>query len=315
MIPTELVNTSRREVVVRIAATLGSALLVGGCTAFNYQKMDAPTPLVKVPAMDPPPRIALVLGSGGPRGYAHIGVLRVLEEAGIIPDLVVGSSVGSLIGVFWACGFSALEIDELSKQGGPLTIFDPSIFADRGWIKGDKLQHYVEQSINRLSLEKLPRRLIVAVTRRDDKQPRFLMNGNAGVAVRASSAMPGIISPVGIQGVEYEDGDVSLPVPVTPAIDAGAQFIIAVDVSARAGTTPANAPDSFKRRDMARLERIKPEVARADFIIQPNLGYWAGPMSSYFKESRALGETYARTVLPDLKVALQKRFGKLSEIQ
>lgn len=122
---------SRRRAV---AATLLApvAALLGGCAAFDYTGIDAPRALPSPPRLDPVPRIALVLGSGGPRGYAHIGVLRVLEEAGIEPDLVVGSSVGALIGAFWASGQSAAEIDRLSFEGGPLTVFDPSPFADRG---------------------------------------------------------------------------------------------------------------------------------------------------------------------------------------
>ncbi len=85
--------------------------------------------------------------------------------------------------------------------------------------------------------------------------------------------------------------------------------MIAVDVSAKSGATPANAPESFKQRDVARRKRIEPEVARADFLMHPDLGYWAGPFASYFRESRAIGEAYARSVLPELKAALQARFG------
>ncbi len=179
-----------------------------------------------------------MLGSGGPRGYAHIGVLRVLEEAGIVPGLVVGSSVGALLGVFWASGLPAARIDELSMDGGPLTVFDPSPFADRGWIHGRRLQDYVNRGLGERRLEDLPRRVVVVATERLSKKPRFFVRGNAGVAVRASAAMPGIVSPVGIEGIEYEDGDESLPVPVAPARQAGASFVIAVDVSARPGATP-----------------------------------------------------------------------------
>ncbi len=173
-----------------------------------------------VPAAHPHPRIALALGSGGPRGYAHIGVLRVLEEAGIVPDLVVGSSVGAVIGAFWASGLSAREIDERSFHGGPLTVFDLSLFADRGWIRGQRLQDYVNVGVRGRRIEEFPRRLIVVATQRDSKQPRYFASGNTGVAVRASAAVPGIISPVGIGGIEYEDADESLPVPVTPALRA-----------------------------------------------------------------------------------------------
>ena len=297
--------------VPRRAALLGllglTAAGLPGCAAFNYAAADAPRALIRPGPILPAPRVALVLGSGGPRGYAHIGVLRVLEEAGIEVDLVVGSSVGALLGVFWASGSSAAELDALSLQGGPLTLFDPSPFADRGWIHGRKLQDYVNRGVQGRRLEELPRRAIVVATRRDDDTPRFFTSGNAGVAVRASSAMPGIVSPVGIDGIEYEDGDESLPLPVTAARSAGARFVIAVDVSARGGSTPPEASDAMRLRDERRRNRIDPELVHADFLIHPALGYWAGPRRSYFVESRVIGEAAARAALPALRAALQRQ--------
>ena len=291
-----------------LVAALGAHAL-GGCAAFDYRESDAPQALPTPPRLDPAPRIALVLGSGGPRGYAHIGVLRVLEDAGIEPDLVVGSSVGALIGAFWASGLSAAEIDALSLQGGPLTVFDPSPFADRGWIHGQKLQDYVNRGLGGRRIEDLPRRLVVVAARREDKAGRFFVSGNAGVAVRASGAMPGIISPVGIAGVEYEDGDEAYPVPVSAARATGARFVIAVDVSARPGSTPAEASAALRERDRRRRERIEPEVARADFLIHPDLDYWAGPRRRYFTDARARGESHARERLPALLAALDERIG------
>jgi NTE family protein len=302
-VPEPTHHDGARRRLFGLAGLAGFGALLPGCAAFDYSAADAP----RAPAlpMQPPPRLALVLGSGGPRGYAHVGVLRVLEEAGIEPDLVVGSSVGALIGVFWASGLPAARIDELSMQGGPLTVFDPTPFADRGWIRGQKLQDYVNSGLQGRRLEELPRRAIVVATRRDDKQPRFFSHGNAGVAVRASGAMPGIISPVGIGGVEYEDGDESLPVPVSVALAAGARFVIAVDVSARAGSTPVDASASMRLRDQRRRARIEPEVAKAQFLIHPDLPYWAGPRRSYFVQSRAAGEATAREVLPRLLALLR----------
>lgn len=296
-------SPARRRTLMAIAA-LGLGKLTG-CTAFNYVAADAPRPLSSVPRLQPTPKVALVLGSGGPRGYAHIGVMRVLEEVGIVPDLIVGSSVGAVLGVFWASGLTASQIDQISMEGGPLTLFDPSPFADRGWIRGQKLQDYVNRGVGGRTLEQLQRRVIVVATERGTKAPRFFTEGNAGVAVRASSAVPGIISPVGIVGVEYEDGDESLPLGVSAAREAGAKFVIAVDVSAREGTTPADAPESLRRRDIARRARITPEVQRADFLIHPDLGYWASPRRSYFIESRRIGEETAREQLPALLARLR----------
>jgi NTE family protein len=248
-----------------------------------------------------------VLGSGGPRGYAHLGLIKVLEEAGIVPDLIVGSSVGALIGSFWASGMPAAELEKLALNGGPLTLFDLSLFADRGWIHGQRLQDYVNDNLAARTLEKLAKPIIVVATRRQEKTPVYFTQGNIGVAVRASSAVPNIISPVGILGTEFEDADVSLPVAVKAARDAGAQFVIAVDVSARDGSAPSDTPEAWLTRDAKRRSLIAPEVALADFLIHPDLGYIASPRREYFLSSRDKGEAYAREVLPALKQKMIER--------
>lgn len=280
------------------------ALLLTGCAAFNYSEQDAPAKQSELAAFDKRPHIAVVLGSGGPRGFAHIGVIKVLEEAGIQPDLIVGSSVGSLIGSFWASGMSAAEIERESYSGGPLTLFDFSVFADRGWIHGQKLQDYVNKGLDNRKIEQLVRPLVVVATRRHDKQPAFFTTGNLGVAVRASSAVPGVFSPVGINGIEYEDADESLPVAVRAARQAGASFVIAVDVSAVPGSAPPDVGAEWLSKDKRRRSRIDTEVSQADFLIHPDLGYWASPFRSYFLRARTLGEQAARERLPHLKAKL-----------
>lgn len=281
-------------------ALAGLVATLSGCSAFNYAGADSPLPQLSAAPLVPSPRVALVLGSGGPRGYAHIGVMKVLAEAGIDYDLVVGSSAGALVGAFWANGLDAEEIDRISRSGGPLTLFDISPFADRGWIRGQRLQDYVNTRLGSKSIEQMPRRLIVVATRRDDKAPVFFQSGNIGVAVRASSAVPRIISPVGINGTEFEDADESLPVAVRAARQAGAQFVIAIDVSARAGAAPRGTSQALLDRDARRRRRIDPEVATADFLIHPDLEYAAGPSRSYFVKAQATGERSARDALPDL---------------
>lgn len=287
---------------LRLHPLCGLLMAIGlsGCAAFNYTAPDSPVPQTTANSAAPKPRVALVLGSGGPRGYAHIGVIKVLEEAGVQVDLVVGSSVGSLLGAFWAAGYNAAQLDAAARSGGPLTLFDLSLFADRGWIHGQRLQDYVNVRLGNASLEQLPRRLIVAATRRDDKQPVFFERGNVGVAVRASRAVAGVISPVGVRGVEYEDADESLPVAVRAARQAGAQFVIAVDVSARAGKAPAGTSSALLERDARRRSRIDPETRLADFVIHPDMEYAASPQASYFVQAQMAGEAAAGQLLPDL---------------
>ena len=294
---------SRRS---RMIAPLLLAVGLTGCAAFNYTQPDSPVPRSSAAPLTPKPRVALVLGSCGPRGYAHIGVMKVLEEAGVNIDLVVGSSVGSLIGAFWAYGYSAQQLELIAQRGGPLTLFDVSPFADRGWIHGQRLQNYVNDNLDNAVLERLPRGLIVVATRRTDKQPVFFDRGNVGVAVRASSAVPGIISPVGVRGVEYEDADESLPLAVRAARQAGAEFVIAIDVSAHAGTAPPGTSARMLDRDAQRRSRIDPETPAADFLIHPDLGYLASPRASYFRQAQMAGEATARKLLPELMARMRK---------
>jgi NTE family protein len=296
----------RRRALTLLGGVAGLAAIgLPGCAAFNYDAADAPQALRELSPLEPRPRLALVLGAGGPRGYAHIGVMSVLEEAGIVPDLVVGSSVGALLGVFWASGLSAAQIDAESRQGGPLTVFDPTPFADRGWIRGQRLQDYVNQGVGGRRLHELSRRVIVVATRRSDKRPHFFLRGNAGVAVRASSAVPGIVSPVGIAGVEYEDADESLPLAVAAARAAGARFVIAVNVYPRPEATPSDASARQLAQDARRRALIATQVAQADFFLHPNVGYHASPLRSYFESSRLIGQAEARQRLPELQALLQ----------
>ncbi|PTT89208.1 hypothetical protein DBR42_08300, partial [Pelomonas sp. HMWF004] len=155
-------------------------------------------------------------------------------------------------------------------------------------------------------IEQLPRRVVVGATRRDDKVPVFFTTGNAGVAVRASSAVPGILSPVGIQGTEYEDGDESLPLAVRAARQAGAQFVIAVDVTPRPETAPSDASPAQRDRVISRSRRIAPEAAQADYLIHAELAFAASPLPSYFRYARSAGEARAREQLPMLLASLQR---------
>jgi NTE family protein len=287
------------------AAAVAATGFFAGCAPFNYSGADSPVAHRSVQAMEPRPRIALVLSSGGPRGYAHIGVMRVLEDAGIEIDLIVGTSVGSLLGAFWADGRTSAEIDALSQEGGPFTLFDLSPFADRGWIHGQRLQDYVNERLRHPVIDQLPRRLVVGATRRQDKTPVFFTSGNVGVAVRASSAVPGILSPVGILGTEYEDGDESLPLAVRAARQAGARFVIAVDVTPRPETAPPDASSAQRERVLRRTALIAPEAALADHVIHADLDFEASPLPSYFRYARSTGEFNARKQLSQLLARLQ----------
>ncbi|WP_162141578.1 patatin-like phospholipase family protein [Lunatimonas lonarensis] len=277
----------------------------------NYVAEDSPKALAKVSEIYPKPKIALVLGSGGPRGYAHIGILKVLERNQVPIDMVVGSSVGSLVGAFWAAGYSADEISEIASEGGPLTLFDFSIFLEKGWIKGQRLQDYVNGQFDNVKIEDLPKSLVIVATREIDGSPRFFQQGNLGVAVRASSAVKDVFAPVGINHVTYIDADESLPVAVEAARQAGATFIIAIDVSAREGVAPKGTSKKQLKKDALRRGRINPQVEIADFLLHPDLDYKAGPWKKYFKHAEKEGEKYAESMIEELLEAMNFKLNNL----
>lgn len=290
------------------AAALGALLIfLLGCAPFNYTGEDSPLAQTAISTLHPKPHVALVLSSGGQRGYAHLGVMKALEDAGIEYDLVVGSSVGALLGAFWAEGRNVTELDRLSRQTGMLDWLDFSPFADRGWIRGQSLQDILDRELTNSKIETMPRKLIVTATRRSDKVPVFFNSGRASVAVRASSAIRGFISPVGIEGVEYEDADESLPIAVRAARQAGAQFIIAVDVSAPLESIPDNVSTKEREQMQRRAARIADETAAADFLIHVRMKYYAPPFDSYFEYAKATGEKTAHTLLPELLTTLKSK--------
>lgn len=280
-------------------------LLLSGCAAYNYTEADAPLARTTITPFSPAPKIAIVFGAGGPRGYAHVGIINVLEANGVKPDLIVGTSVGALIGAFWASGLPAAEIASRAQEGGPFTLFDLNVFADRGWIRGQRLENYVRDEISARTIEQLRTPMIIVATAREAKTPVYFASGNVGVAVRASSAVPQVISPVGIAGVEYEDGDVSLPVAVSAARAAGAQFVIAVDVSAHEGRARDDGTKVWTPRDIERKAKIAPEVAKADFLIHPDMGYTASPRRAYFDRATRAGEETAQRQIADLLAAIK----------
>ena len=185
---------------------------------------------VATPVAKARPVIGLVLGGGAAKGFAHIGVIKALEAQGIKPDLVIGTSAGSLIGALYAAGKSGFELQALAI---PLNEFQVSdwVLPDRGMIKGEALARFVNTAVGNRPLEKLPRKFGVVATDLASGEPIVFRSGDTGTAVRASSSVPGVFQPVSIRGHEYVDGGLSSPVPVRFAREMGATFVIAVDIS------------------------------------------------------------------------------------
>ena len=247
--------------------------------------------------------LALVLGSGGRRGFAHAGVLRVLEAEGLKPDLIVGVSIGSVIGALYAAGMSAVDVEQLAMQ------LDISALRDLSWLywgqlRGQKLQDFVNTRVRQQPLEALGTRFAVVATRQRDGLQQIFNRGDTGAAVRASSAVPGRFYAVQVEGVTYVDGDVASPVPVRAARTLGAQVVIAVDISAYTEKAPQGVPDDWLRADRERRARIDAETRFADVLIHPDIGYFAGTSGNYRARVIAAAADATRAALPRIRAAM-----------
>lgn len=220
-----------------------SVALVAGCATApaNYTAADAPQamPLERFKAQRPV--IGLVLGAGGSRGFAHIGVLKAFEAAGIDADLVVGVSSGAVVAALHAGGLNAktLETEALAVEDNDLldfTLFGP------GFIEGERLQDYINLMLKNRPIEALRKPFAVVAAERETSRMTVFNRGNTGIAVRASASVPKLFWPVVIRGTEYVDGGVASRLPVSVAREMGADVVIAVDVSWR-GSSDARLAD------------------------------------------------------------------------
>jgi NTE family protein len=263
-------------------------------------------PPVRLPGYQAPagsPAIALVLGSGGPRGFAHIGVLKVLDGMGIKPDLVVGSSAGAMVGALYASGMDGLAIERVAANLSAWRFLEVrELFGRRG--TGRPVQAFVEEHVGGRPLEALPIPLAVVATRLRDRSLVLFNRGDTGLAVRASSAESDRFEPVDIGGELYGDGDDVSPVPSRAARTLGARFVIAVDVSAYVQDTPTGVPRAWIDKDARRARQVLAEAPAADVMLHPDIGYYAGFDEEYRRRVIAMAELYTQQRVPAIRKAL-----------
>lgn len=277
--------------------------LVGGCRWFAPEV--AADRLPRYEPLAERPKIALVLGSGGPRGFAHIGVLKVLEENGIHPDFIIGSSVGAMVGALSAAGLSAIELEQLSQKIHVSDFFELGMIGI-GRSTGAATQHYVNDHVGGKAIEQLKIHFAAAATRMRDKQLVLFTRGDTGLAVRASSANLQSFEPVRIGDETYVDGDEASPLPIHAARMQGARMVIAVDVSAYIEDTPPSVPHEWVVTDARRAKQIAAESKEADVMLHPNIGYYAGHNDEYRRRVISLAEAYTRKQLPAIRSALMR---------
>jgi NTE family protein len=274
-----------------------------------------PQPVATVPVESPISRqikIGLVLGGGAARGFAHIGVIKVLEAQGIVPDLVVGTSAGSLVGALYAAGNNGFALQKLALDMDEAAISDWSVpFFSRstGVLKGEGVQSYVNKTINNVPIEKLKIPFGAVATDLHTGQPILFRRGNTGLAVRASSAVPGVFQPVRIGSIDYVDGGLVSPVPVSFARKMGADFIIAVNISTQPDAQPSGNTFEVLLQTFAIMGQTinQYELKQADIVIRPDLGTMKGNDFNGRNVAMLAGEKAAMAVLAEIRAKLKAK--------
>ena len=271
----------------------------------------ASTPDVRAPiavsASAPAPvRVGIALGGGAAKGFAHIGVIKMLEANGIVPVVVSGTSAGSVVGALYASGMDAYAMQEKAFALDEARIRDVSLFSG-GVVKGQKLQDYVNELVDNRPLEKMRKPLAVVATRLEDGKASVFVRGNTGQAVRASSSIPGVFEAVAIGKAHYVDGGVVSPVPVDAARQLGAEFVIAVDIGSKAQGIASAASMLGNVNQSIKIMGTKlaaQELARADIVIRPEVNDIGA--ADFAQKNRAIleGERAAQAALPQIKARL-----------
>jgi len=299
---------SRRSTLSALAA----AILLAGCGSTPPAPPQAATPVPQPVAPVRHVKIGLALGGGAARGFAHIGVIKALEAQGIVPDIVVGTSAGSVVGSMYAAGYNgfqlqkmALEMDEASISDWALPFFSKA----PGVLKGEALQLYVNKTVKNQPLEKLKIPFGAVATDLKTGQPILFRRGNTGLAVRASSSVPGVFQPVTIGGRTYVDGGLVAPVPVRFAREMGAEFIIAVNISsATEAQATASSVDVLMQTFTIMGQRINQlELKDADVVITPSLGTMGSADFNGRNLAVLAGEQAAASVMTQLKARLKAK--------
>ncbi len=256
----------------------------------------------------PPLKIALALGGGAARGFAHVGVIKALEAQGIVPDIIVGTSAGSVVGALYAAGYNGFELQQVSMKMDENQVSDWSL-PNRGMIKGEALQDFINRTVNNLTLEKLKKVFAVVATDLRSGEMIVFRTGNTGMAVRASSSVPGIFQPVSINGREYVDGGLVSPLPVRVARSLGADFVIAVDISDKPqhNKTESSIDVLLQTFNIMGQTISRNELPEADIVIRP---ITPGISSTDFKDKHQAvlqGEKAVAAVLLELRDKLAKK--------
>jgi NTE family protein len=290
-------------------ALLG-ALVLSACGTATQVPVAEP---VAIPSPQPPMterrevKLGLALGGGAARGFAHVGVIQVLEEAGLSPSYVVGTSAGSLVAALYASGKNTAELAKVAETMQEADITDWMLpLLNRGALRGEALARYVNTQVGGRNLEQMKIPVGIVATDLGSGEVITFRRGNTGTAVRASSAVPAVFQPVRIGDREYVDGGLVAPVPVRQTREMGANFVIAVDISSDPDGNPSADTFQILLQTFTIMGKSINSLAlkEANVVVRPAL---SGVKSADFgarMRSIEAGRVAMQAMLPTLKAKM-----------
>jgi NTE family protein len=297
-------QTTKTKNHLNLNVILWAGMLLVGCASGPVVTQPPAIPQPTPVTVKPPLKIGLVLGGGAARGFAHIGVIQVLEEAGIRPGLVVGTSAGSLVAALYASGKNGAQLQQVAETMEEANFADWTLpIFSRGMLRGEALGRYVSLQVKGGVIESLPMPLGIVATDLHSGKGALFQRGDIATAVRASSAVPALFQPVKIAGNDYVDGGLVSPVPVRYARQMGAELVIAVDISSAPEGNPASDTLQILMQTFSIMSKSinNFELREADVVVRPAL---IGVSSADFgtrRRSIEAGRVAMLAMLPQLK--------------
>lgn len=278
-----------------LTAAISACLLLAACAPQEIQPQQKPA------------KIALVLGAGAARGFAHVGVLKILEANKIPFHMVIGTSAGSFVGSLYAYGFTSFQLQKMANTLDKNEIIDLTV-PDNGFVKGERLEEYVNAMVKNSPLEKMRIPFYAVAANIQNGQETVFSRGNTGTAVRASCSIPGIFRPVKIDGKMYVDGGVVSPIAVDAARRLGADIVIAVDISADIDVRqPEGTVETILQSIGIMHSKISAiQLAKADVVIRPKVGRIGSADFDKRLDAVIEGEKAAIEMLPQIQAIMAR---------
>jgi len=302
-----LLSPTRRSVLLRAGVSAGvaaglSAGWLTGC-AFDPDADHTGPSAPGMGALSRKPRVAWVLSSGGPRCFVHLGVVKALDELGVVPDVIVGASAGALVGVLRAGGVRGAELERLALDLSPAAFVRVTTGgAER--LSGSAIADLVREQLKAKGmlpqLEKLPVMALCVSQRLSDRGVVAFSQGDAGLAVQASCAIEGQFTPVRVHGQRYADADLRMPLPVRLVRALGATRVMAVDASADETRAPAGT-ERWRDGDVLKRRLTRPDAEGADLLLHPDIGYYASVSREYREMCIAVGYRDTMAAAPRIR--------------